>query len=114
MHADFSLLVIRAMHAPVPTISCITDGIQRRAEAPKATGRAYQLTSEASRATPDIVTGMFLVNSMSEIFLIESGSIHSFVSLSFSRNFDISLGTLDCALEITIANDCIVSTSSIY
>ena len=38
----------------------ITDGRPVRAEHPKTQGRAFRLTAEEAKATPDMVAGMFL------------------------------------------------------
>ena len=44
----------------MPATLRITDGSQGRAEPPKARGRAFQLTAEEAKTTPDVVAGMFL------------------------------------------------------
>ena len=48
------------MAAPAPATLRITDGRQGRAEAPVAKSRAFQMIAEEARATPDVVTGMYL------------------------------------------------------
>lgn len=43
-----------------------------------------------------ISLGVLLVNSFLSLVLFYSGASWSFVSLSFSRSFEVSLGVLDC------------------
>lgn len=90
--------------AQVPTLATLrtTDGSQGRADPPRARVRAFQLTAEEARATPNVVSGMFLslilliifcvmimfvsllgtflVNSLPALVLFESGASLSFVS----------------------------------
>ena len=47
------------MSAPVPTTLRIADGRQGGVETPVAKSRAFQMTTEEARATPDVVTGMY-------------------------------------------------------
>ena len=58
--------------------------------------------------------GTFLVNSFPGLVLFESGASRSFVSQTFSRDFDITPGELGCLLWVFIANEHGISTSSIY
>lgn len=58
--------------------------------------------------------GTFLVNSLPTLLLFESGVNRSFVSSSFSRDFPISLGSLERHLEVAIADDYTVSTLDVY
>ena len=45
---------------PAPVTLHITDGRQGKADAPMVRSRAFQLSVEEARATPDVVTGLFL------------------------------------------------------
>ena len=47
--------------APTPATLRITDGRLGKAEASRAHGRAFQLTVEQVRASPDVVAGMYLL-----------------------------------------------------
>ena len=58
--------------------------------------------------------GMFLMNSLPALVLFESGSSWSFVSWSFSREFVLPMGDLECPLQVSIANEHGDSDSSIY
>ena len=55
-----SLAAAGKVHAPAPATLRITDGRQGRADAPVAKSRAFQMTAEEARATPDVVTGMYI------------------------------------------------------
>ena len=54
-----SLAAAGKVSAPAPATLRITDGRQGRVETPVAKSRAFQLTAEEARATPDVVTGMY-------------------------------------------------------
>lgn len=58
--------------------------------------------------------GTFLLNSLHALLLFDSGAIHSFVSQSFSMRFNMTLGELECKLQISIANEHRISTSSVF
>ena len=61
-----------------------------------------------------ILLGNFLVNSLSGLLLFDSGASRSFVSQSFSRSFNVSLGELECLLRVSITNEHESSTFSIF
>ncbi|KAJ9538127.1 hypothetical protein OSB04_030860 [Centaurea solstitialis] len=54
-------------------------------EVPKARARAFQITAEEARDEPDVVTGIFLVNSQPARILFDFGATNSFVSHDFVR-----------------------------
>lgn len=60
MKANCLFLAARLVQAPTHTNLHIRDGRQGKAKSPKASGRAFQLTIEEAKATPDVVTGMCL------------------------------------------------------
>ena len=61
-----------------------------------------------------IVLGTFLVNSMPDLVLFDAGMCWSFVSQSFTRSFDMSIGELECLLRVSIANEHKVFVLSFY
>ncbi|CAH1418425.1 unnamed protein product [Lactuca virosa] len=93
--ANCPLLAAKPVQAPMPTTLRITDGRPVRAEPPKA-------------------QGTFLVNSLPALVLFDSGASRSFVSQTFSREFKVPVGELECPLRVSIANEHGVSASSIY
>ena len=48
------------------------------------------------------------------LVLFDSGASRSFVSQSFSREFSVPAGELECPLRVSIANEHEVSSSSVY
>ncbi|CAH1431740.1 unnamed protein product [Lactuca virosa] len=107
-------LAVRPAQTPAPATLRIPDGRLVKAEPPKAQGRAFQLTAEEAREAPDVIAGMFLVNSLPALVLFDSRVSRSFVSQSFSREFSVSVGELECPLRVSIANEHRVSASSVY
>ena len=55
-----SLAAAGKVAAPAPATLRITDGRHGQGEAPMAKSRAFQMTAEEARATPDVVTGMYV------------------------------------------------------
>lgn len=117
MKADCPLLTSSPVHNPTPTTLHITDGCQGKAKAPKAWGRAFQLTIEETMATLNVIVGMcsfilmlfyfihdynflillgtFLLNFVLGLVLFVSGASQSFVSTSFSWCFNVPYEPLD-------------------
>ncbi|KAJ9538129.1 hypothetical protein OSB04_030862 [Centaurea solstitialis] len=58
---------------------------EARDEVPKARARAFQITAEEARDEPDVVTGIFLVNSQPARILFDFRATNSFVSHDFVR-----------------------------
>ncbi|XP_024965789.1 uncharacterized protein LOC112505989 [Cynara cardunculus var. scolymus] len=82
-----------------------TGGSQGRREgAPKATGRAFQMTREEAKASTDVVSGTFLVNSVPAHVLFDSGASCSFVSRTFYQLLHTPPSTLEDDLTIELAN----------
>ena len=52
-----------------------------------------------------LLIGTFLVKSLLALVLFDSSVIRSFVSRSFSREFDMPIGELECPLRVSIANE---------
>ena len=58
--------------------------------------------------------GSFHVNGIPVQVLFNSGATRSFVSLALSKKFTESSGTLDCPLDVEIADDRSVRASSVF
>ncbi|KAJ9548050.1 hypothetical protein OSB04_020593 [Centaurea solstitialis] len=72
-----------------------TSGAPRqKEEVPRAHARAFQITAEEARDKPELVTGIFLVNSHPARILFDSGATDSFVSHAFAR----CLNSVPCVL----------------
>ncbi|XP_024965953.1 uncharacterized protein LOC112506162 [Cynara cardunculus var. scolymus] len=57
----------------------------QKEEVPKARARAFQITAEEARNEPDVITGIFFVNSQLARILFDSGATNSFVSHDYVR-----------------------------
>ncbi|KAJ9562454.1 hypothetical protein OSB04_007614 [Centaurea solstitialis] len=57
----------------------------QKEEVPRARARAFQITAEEAREDPDVVTGIFFVNSRPARILFDSGDTYSYVSHAFVR-----------------------------
>ncbi|KAK1422205.1 hypothetical protein QVD17_25165 [Tagetes erecta] len=77
----------------------------KKFEAPKPRGRAFQITTEEAKVTPDVVTGKFLVNSVPAHILFDSGASRSFVSAKFVHHPLFVIEKLPIPLEVEIADN---------
>ncbi|KAI3735989.1 hypothetical protein L6452_15518 [Arctium lappa] len=76
-----------------------------RVEQPsRAPSRALRMTIEEAKETADVVSGTFLVNSLTDRVLFDSGATFSFVSDVFCKQFVTPSGILPDALVVEVAN----------
>ena len=54
------------------------------------------------------------MNSIPTLVLFKLGASQSFVSHSFSRDFGMTLGELECPLRVSIASEHMIFASSIF
>ncbi|KAI3759605.1 hypothetical protein L6452_07536 [Arctium lappa] len=71
---------------------------------PKVPGRAFQMTAEEARASTDVVSGIFLINSVPARILFDTGASFSFVSELFRQKISIPNTSLEDALVVEIAD----------
>ncbi|KAJ9552806.1 hypothetical protein OSB04_016851 [Centaurea solstitialis] len=62
-----------------------TGASTKKDEVPKPRARAFQITAEEAINDPDVVTGIFLVNSQPARILFDSGATNSFMSHDYVR-----------------------------
>ncbi|KAJ9557296.1 hypothetical protein OSB04_011910 [Centaurea solstitialis] len=86
-------------------VKAIEGGPSKKVEAPRTRARVFQLTANEAKAEPDVVTGIFLVNSMPALVLFDTGASKSFVSLSFCKDFMNVKSKLESPLEVEIADE---------
>ncbi|XP_024982965.1 uncharacterized protein LOC112519201 [Cynara cardunculus var. scolymus] len=79
-------------------------GQGRKESTLKAAGRAFQMTAEEAKASTDVVSGTFLINSILAHVLFDSGASCSFVSTMFHQLLHTPPSALEDALIIEIAN----------
>ncbi|KAJ9557738.1 hypothetical protein OSB04_012352 [Centaurea solstitialis] len=89
--------------APAPATLMITDGTTKGKSGATTRGRAFQLTAEEAQSAPDVITGVFPVNSRPALVLFDTGATWSYVSRRFCKDFQIELGNLDSPLAIDVA-----------
>ncbi|XP_024979023.1 uncharacterized protein LOC112516236 [Cynara cardunculus var. scolymus] len=80
-------------------------GEERRPEAPRPKGRVFQMIAAKAEKTPDVVTGIFLVNSVHAKVLFDSSMNKSFVSTTFFHDLNRVAKPLSSALEVETADD---------
>ena len=87
---------------------------EKKIDAPKIRGRAFQMTVEKAKAEPDVMTGIFPVNSLPALILFDIGATKSFVSLFFCKGFSLVKGRLDEPLEVEIGDEKSRLVSDVY
>ncbi|KAL7606841.1 hypothetical protein Lser_V15G20546 [Lactuca serriola] len=107
---DFLRLSGGTVVAPTPATLRITDSCLDKAETPVVKSRAFQLTTDEARTTPNVV----LANGMIAHVQFDSGVSGSFVSLTLSKKFYDVPGILDFPVEVEIVNDRTVSTLRVH
>jgi len=86
----------------------------KKKEVPKARGRAFQITSEEAREDPNVVTGIFLVNSRPAHILFDSGASDSFVSYEFAHSFQIACFVLAQPFHVDTAGSISLLADKVY
>ncbi|KAJ9544424.1 hypothetical protein OSB04_024131 [Centaurea solstitialis] len=86
-------------------VKAIEGGPSKKVEATRTRARVFQLTADEAKAEPDVVTGIFLVNSMPALVLFDTGASMSFVSFSFCKDFMNVKSKLESPLEVEIAGE---------
>ena len=75
----------------------------RNEAANKPRGRAFTMTTDAAKETPDVVSGTFLVDNVPATVLFDSGTSRSFVSVNFCASLDKILSKLDTLFKVETA-----------
>ncbi|KAI3816068.1 hypothetical protein L1987_15753 [Smallanthus sonchifolius] len=91
--------------------SRVAENEVKRIEAPKPRGRAFQITTEEAKDVPDVVSGIFLLNSLPACVLFDTGASRSFISLKYANSRKFNRSKLAKALEVEIASNrnCVVT-----
>ncbi|XP_021979948.1 uncharacterized protein LOC110876076 [Helianthus annuus] len=74
-------------------------------ETPKAKARSFQITTAEAKMEPDVVTGIFTVNSVLARVLFDTGANKSFVSHRFIQNPLFTLTKLPMPMEVEVGNN---------
>ncbi|KAJ9561986.1 hypothetical protein OSB04_007146 [Centaurea solstitialis] len=101
--------------APTPATLMITDGTTKgKSGATTTRGRAFQMTAEEAQTAPDVIIGVFPVNSKPALVLFDTGATWSYVSRRFCKDFQIELGNLDSPLAIDVAAEEVQVVEHVY
>ncbi|RVW80541.1 Retrovirus-related Pol polyprotein from transposon 17.6 [Vitis vinifera] len=77
---------------------------------PKAQGRVFAMTHRDAQATSDVVTGTLRIHTLFARVLIDPGSTHSFVSVSFAGLLGLPVASMDFDLIVaTPVGDSVVA-----
>ncbi|KAJ9556097.1 hypothetical protein OSB04_010711 [Centaurea solstitialis] len=101
--------------APAPATLMITDCTTKgKSGATTTRGRAFQMTAEEAQTAPDVITGIFPVNSKPALVLFDTGATWSYVSRRFCKDFQIEFGNLDSPLAIDVAVEEVQVVQHVY
>jgi hypothetical protein len=64
-------------------------------------GSVNHVTVDEAQEAPDVVLGMFSVNSTIAIILFDSGALHSFISASYEEKHNIPVAMLKCRMVVS-------------
>ncbi|KAJ0686073.1 putative RNA helicase transcription factor interactor and regulator CCHC(Zn) family [Helianthus annuus] len=90
--------------AECPKLQQKTDKEARKEEAPRAKGRMFQITTEEAKDHPNVVSGIFSLNSMPTYVLFDTGASRSFVSSELVSHPSFRIERLRVPLEVEIAD----------
>ncbi|KAJ9547715.1 hypothetical protein OSB04_020258 [Centaurea solstitialis] len=98
----------------VEPLKAIEASLAKKVEIPKGRARVFQLTAEEAKVEPEVVTGIFPVNSKPALVLFDTDASKSFVSTYFCKGFSNVNGRLDEPLEVEIADEKSVIVRDVY
>ncbi|KAI3685864.1 hypothetical protein L6452_35125 [Arctium lappa] len=76
----------------------------KRENSPRVPGRAFQMTAEEAKASADVVSGTFLINSVPTRVLFDTGASFSLISELFRQKIAMPTTSLEDALVVEIAD----------
>jgi hypothetical protein len=66
-----------------------------------ARGRVNHIAVEEAQEAPDVVLGMFLVNTTTTVVLFNSGASHSFISVAYVEKHNLPISLLKCQMIVS-------------
>ncbi|XP_035841510.1 uncharacterized protein LOC110876781 [Helianthus annuus] len=90
--------------AECPKLQQKTDKEARKEEAPRAKGRMFQITTKEAKDHPNVVSGIFSLNSMPTYVLFDTGASRSFVSSELVSHPSFRIERMHVPLEVEIAD----------
>ncbi|XP_022040819.1 uncharacterized protein LOC110943375 [Helianthus annuus] len=76
----------------------------KKQEGSRAKGRMFQITSEEAKVHPNVVSGIFLLNSMPVHVLFDTGATMSFISSEIVQHPSFKIERMSMPLEVEIAD----------
>jgi hypothetical protein len=66
-----------------------------------ARGRVNHIAVEEAQEAPDVVLGMFLINTTTTVVLFNSGASHSFISVAYVEKHNLPISLLKCQMIVS-------------
>ncbi|XP_071739644.1 uncharacterized protein [Rutidosis leptorrhynchoides] len=85
---------------------------QKRKNPPTAEARAFQMTVEAVTTTGEVITGMFLINSIPARVLFDCGANKSFMSLDFCVKLNLPVTVLPEPIRVEVGDGKITTVTT--
>ncbi|XP_021975263.1 uncharacterized protein LOC110870386 [Helianthus annuus] len=76
----------------------------KKQEGSRAKGRMYQITSEEAKSLPNVISGIFLLNSIPVYVLFDTGATMSFISNEIIQHPSFKIERMPMPLEVEIAD----------
>src|ERR687885_2579027 len=84
---------------------------QKRKNPPAPEARAFQMTADAATANNEVITGMFLVNSIPARVLFDSWANHSYMSLALCDKLNLASSAI-VPMSVEVGDGRVVSVTS--
>jgi hypothetical protein len=94
-----ALALFKQLHTPVPTRGANSVPITTKQN--YARGRVNHVAIEEAQEVPDVVLGMFFVNTTSAVVLFHSGVSHSFISAAYVEKHNLPIALLKCQMIVS-------------
>ncbi|XP_035845155.1 uncharacterized protein LOC118491458 [Helianthus annuus] len=76
----------------------------KKQEGSRAKGRMFQITSEEAKSHPNVISGIFLLNSIPVYVLFDTGATMSFISNEIIQHLSFKIERMPMPLEVEIAD----------
>ncbi|XP_071715170.1 uncharacterized protein [Rutidosis leptorrhynchoides] len=76
----------------------------QRKNPPAPEGRAFQMSVDAATATDDVITGIFLINSVPARVLFDSGENRYFTSVTICDKLNLHVEIISACLRVEVAD----------
>ncbi|XP_021991419.2 uncharacterized protein LOC110888187 [Helianthus annuus] len=76
----------------------------KKQEGSRAKGRMFQITSEEAKSQSNVVSGIFLINSIPVYVLFDTGATMSFISSEIAQHPSFKIERMSMPLEVEIAD----------